>query len=383
MNIPDYIRSINPASFSNFTIQTRFPKILDNIVQDNQLGDSKDAILELKSNIDTLKIEQIPGSQFALFNESITPFLGLSIYEAPFFITEMFFYQKIAQILKFHENHHDYFRLTKLNGLKACNAYIDTLSGNLAEIDELDISPFLSKALLYALWGNLADLSLFTLENTFNHQNSNDDSADNILINNSSAIVDRLLQHTGSIHIFLDNTGFELISDLYLIAVLLQATTCNIIVHVKPIPMFVSDTTQQDWDITLTHLKQVDNIQVNEWSNKIMTATNSGRVTSITQDFWASGYSFSDEWFASLGIDTKDIVISKGDLNYRRYFQDRMWNYTTPTNEASFVKQYKNIAIRTLKSEIMTNLNDATVTNLNQKDKDWLINGKYGLIQLF
>ena len=38
--------------------------------------------------------------------------------------------------------------------------------------------------------------------------------------------------------------------------------------------------------------------------------------------------------------------------------------------------------IRTLKAEIMTGLSEEECLDIVERDKDWMINGNYGLIQL-
>jgi len=78
---------------------------------------------------------------------------------------------------------------------------------------------------------------------------------------------------------------------------------------------------------------------------------------------------------------TSDLLIFKGDANYRRLFGDRQIQAETKPNLLSNYLPSSSIAIRILKSEIMLGMSSDVVSFLFEKDKDWMINGKYGMIQ--
>ena len=75
------------------------------------------------------------------------------------------------------------------------------------------------------------------------------------------------------------------------------------------------------------------------------------------------------------------LIISKGDANYRRLIGDRHWPYTTPFDDVVCYLPAPLVALRTLKSDVLVGLKPGQQPILDQKDPDWLINGRWGLIQ--
>lgn len=77
------------------------------------------------------------------------------------------------------------------------------------------------------------------------------------------------------------------------------------------------------------------------------------------------------------------LIISKGDLNYRKLVGDVFWNPTVPFTEAvGHFKPSKLIALRTLKSDITCGLPEGLAEHISQTDPDWLKIGKYAVIQV-
>ncbi len=76
-----------------------------------------------------------------------------------------------------------------------------------------------------------------------------------------------------------------------------------------------------------------------------------------------------------------DLLIFKGDANYRRLFGDRIIPFNHNVSDFTNYLPAKSVAIRILKSELMLGLEKNKETELFNSDKDWLGNGKYGIIQ--
>lgn len=377
---PDYIRSSKKSSFSHYTIKNRFPQIVQNITKENP-NFFDDVFKEFSLGLFDEKISRICDETTKLFDQSVLPFVGQSIFEAPFFVSEMYFYHRIISILRKNGIQSDPFFSVKKKALEDGNIFLEQLALDLFDGRLSELKKCINSAFVLSLWGNLADLSLFTIDqDTITRNNENHDR---ILINDSKVFIDKMITNQNVIHFLMDNAGYELISDLYLISILLKYTDCIIRVHVKPMPMFVSDVTQSDWDFTLSYMSQSDTNEVKKWHRFIEDATNSGRLFVETHYFWSSCYLFSDEWFRKIGISVDDLIISKGDLNYRRFFEDREWEPTAKILSSINVSKNSGVLIRTMKSEIVTGLNQRVVEMLDKNEKDWMTSGKFGLIQMF
>ena len=75
-----------------------------------------------------------------------------------------------------------------------------------------------------------------------------------------------------------------------------------------------------------------------------------------------------------------DVLLSKRDAKYRRFFHDKQFpaHVTVELNSIGFSKVF---ALRTLKSEIQTGLDPDKVTELDQQDPGWMSGGQYAVIQ--
>jgi len=76
-----------------------------------------------------------------------------------------------------------------------------------------------------------------------------------------------------------------------------------------------------------------------------------------------------------------NLIIVKGDANYRRLLGDRHWDFTTPFEQVVNYMPVPMVALRTLKAEIVIGLDKQQVIETAEQDKKWLYNGRWGLIQ--
>jgi hypothetical protein len=76
-----------------------------------------------------------------------------------------------------------------------------------------------------------------------------------------------------------------------------------------------------------------------------------------------------------------DLVISKGDANYRRLLGDLHWEPTAPFSE--IVRPLQPVlALRTAKSLVAAGVDGVTVQRASATDPDWLTSGDWGMVQL-
>jgi len=77
-------------------------------------------------------------------------------------------------------------------------------------------------------------------------------------------------------------------------------------------------------------------------------------------------------------LRSADLLIAKGDANYRRLLGDRHWPLDLPFQQVVSGYPFGVLALRTLKSEIAIGISPEKVPT---SDPDWMINGRWGLIQ--
>lgn len=76
-----------------------------------------------------------------------------------------------------------------------------------------------------------------------------------------------------------------------------------------------------------------------------------------------------------------DLVIVKGDANYRRLLGDRHWPITTSVDEAIPYFPTSFVSLRTLKSDPIVGISMETYNRMLDHDAEWRVNGQYGIIQ--
>ena len=214
---------------------------------------------------------------------------------------------------------------------------------------------------LNCLWANQADLSL---HKSGCHQNGVDE---NLLLNNFPSFDFR----NKTVHIVLDNSGIELLADLVL-ARYLARKECKVVLHFKQYPWFVSDCTIADLEFLQTELTEFsEGRALNDFINS------SSNIFVESSLVWNSPLPIRhlNRPMYSRFVES-DLVIFKGDLNYRKLLFDTHGLAHTNVSEACGNLKFDCLAIRTLKCD--------TLVGVNVKKKledDWMHSGKYGIIQ--
>ena len=154
--------------------------------------------------------------------------------------------------------------------------------------------------------------------------------------------------------------------------------------HYKPRPHFVSDATLGDWDAALAALERHSSPALRAWWQRLDGALRSGRLRTATHAFWCR----PSPW-AELPADLRaplsqaHVVVLKGDLNYRRYVEDRAWPHDTSTIDLWLPELPPVLALRVLKSELAVGLPRDATEDLSRAEPDWLFNGRNAVVQLF
>ncbi|KAH8923330.1 DUF89 domain-containing protein [Atractiella rhizophila] len=282
---------------------------------------------------------------------------------------------------------------------------------------------FLEIALM-SLWGNATDLSLLTnmtAEDIRRLQQSDTSSGGEegreILANDLQdawAYLSDLKDKKRRVDIVLDNSGFELYTDLIFADFLLSSSlTSKIVFHPKLIPYFVSDVTPSDFVFTFEVLKDPDffvtdsfkpsseqkdalesmrrrwevYVKDGRWNLSVPLDTTLGGQVTGEEEFWSGPLPYSDLPTQApvllKRLQEADLVVFKGDLNYRKLTGDAWWPTTTPFPEAlgELAGKFPILALRTCKADVCVGLKEGKEEELENKASDWRRSGKFAVAQ--
>ena len=94
------------------------------------------------------------------------------------------------------------------------------------------------------------------------------------------------------------------------------------------------------------------------------------------QAFWALPQNAQDE------LKTSDLVIIKGDCNYRRLLNDCLFDLSTPFEDVSAYFPAPILALRTLKAELGCGIPPERRAMAERDHRgDWMVSGRYGVVQ--
>jgi uncharacterized protein with ATP-grasp and redox domains len=300
---------------------------------------------------------------------------GQTWLNSEWFFVELFFYRRVIEATRWWETGRDPFAPKKAEEYAG-----ESIWRLLAQALESDGPPEerLSRLLGFALWGNRVDLS-YALAASHGGEAAH---ADDLLVDDRPAILEKLLNRKGTIHIVCDNAGTELAMDFALVDALLELD--NVVMHLKMHPTFVSDATVPDVLWLLGKLESgTQGTASVRLARRLREANEDGRLRFAPDLFWNSAHFISDlpPRLVRLFQDAR-LVISKGDANYRRLVSDTLWPHTLHPSEvlASFPAPL--MALRTLKCDVVLGLPDGMAERLDAVDPLWRVNGKRGIIQL-
>jgi len=386
MTFPPYLSTSDRNSFAYFTLINRFPGIIRSIAENNSLD------ADIKSKIENL-IRALPESPLELLPETsdanvrINNEIKKNAYRwnnAPFIFIENYLYHLLGEIMNFKKNGKDYFSFKK-NADVILNK--DRFAGFIERIDELFSKKYeeaLRDVLYFNILGNKADLSQLSDLRKGKLK---------LLIDDTEKAAD-IFRSAKRIDIVLDNSGEELFFDILLVYFLFsKAKTEKIVLHFKTMPYFVSDAMKADFYFLLKEIaggeprsrRDAEEDSINKQGKKfadlIYQYVESGRLLLCDDTYWNDTGDFCDmPPHIRNEIDKSDLVIFKGDLNYRKLIGDRQWDFSARTEEITGYIKKNCLIIRILKSELMTGLKKDEIPDLY--NNAWMYNGQYGVIQM-
>jgi uncharacterized protein with ATP-grasp and redox domains len=385
--LPPPLMTSEPGSFARQTIVQRKPQIIDQVIADNDYSaDVVQELEKLKDEIATQPVRplagDVPGA--AAWNRALAAYDGRTWLELPWYFAETLFYRRLLDAVR-------YFGPGPYEGLDpfgaAKQAQIELAAARLAEVwGALSAAdPNLSfEALLHScLWGNRADLSNQSVRLEVRGGLAARDERHNLLIDHTEKVLRIVTGGLGRVDFVSDNVGLDLLFDLALIDLMLrQAWVERSICHLKADPFFVSDAMPKDVQATISELVVSPASSVRALGERLRGYIATGRLSLEADSFWTSHLMFCQ--FPPLLRDMlagSDLVVLKGDVNYRRLLDDRHWPHTTPLEQAAAYFPAPFLVLRTLKGEIQIGLAPGQAEAVAAEDPDWLIDGQRGLIQ--
>ena len=231
-----------------------------------------------------------------------------------------------------------------------------------------------------ALWGNRADLSNPEVASTAG-EGLLDLQSHQLLIDDTARIWDYLSRGSlARVDIVTDNAGMELALDLRL-ADFFLACGLPVRLHLKQTPFFVSDARITDLYLTLGRLASASPRSA-ALCQRLHEAIAEGRITLRDDPFWSTCLSYHQmPAHIEHELAQSGLVLLKGDLNYRRLLDDRHWPPTA--HLADTIPHFPTplATLRTLKAEVIVDLEPGQAEALTVADPTWMINGRRGVIQ--
>lgn len=371
----------DPGSFARHTIVERKPQILQQVIEDNDYPAAVVAALEeLQHEIAACLIQPLteaaPDAGF--WNEGWAAHRGRSWLQLPWYFAETYFYRRLLEAVRFWQpgpwQGHDPFQARKSSmDREAVLWAADTWPAVVAASQDVTIQQLLHSA----LWGNRADLSNYTVREGVRGGADVRMEMANILIDDTAQAIAHLTAGLKRVDVICDNSGKELLCDLALADFLLsRGWVKEIVLHLKLCPFFVSDAMPKDVEEVVGLLKP------SPLGGRLYDHIAEKRLSLRDDPFWTS-YLMFRQMPPSLASELAeaDLVILKGDVNYRRLLDDRHWPHTARLEQIAAYFPAPHLVMRTLKGEIVVGLPPGKADELAAEEPDWLINGKRGIIQ--
>lgn len=390
--LPPPLRGAEIGSFAHNTIVVRLPDIAWRVLAENDFP--PDVAARLEALIDELPDGRIrPLADGHDWDDYTAVYPHHTWLDVPWFFAENYFYRRILEATGYFGQGPlaglDPFAYQKKLGLETAVANIRALAVQMETWlaqgwDEI----IFGQLLAVDLWGNQADLSLWPADGQGqpNHADHSTRQA-HLLVDDTTAVTNHLTNHPTNqplrLDFLIDNAGFELLGDLCLADYWLGSSHRNTVrFHLKIHPTFVSDALVSDVLAAIEFLGQDKDVRVQNLAERLRQYWQNGRLQCHYHPFWTSplpGWEMPPDLRRQLA--GASLIISKGDALYRRLLGDRHWPFTTPFADIVSYLTAPLVALRTLKSEVATGLKPDQITALNQKDPNWLTNGRWGVIQ--
>lgn len=386
LGYPNPIMTDASNEFGSHTMHVRVPAILDQTLAANpQLNDTRrEALTVLRDEIASgavmkpLTWQGENADEIAGWQAAYTRRAGQTWHSTDWFFAETFAYRRLMEAVDYFKTRLDPFSTIKRE--EYASAQHQTLFDKALDVDAPP-NETLHSLIGMDLWGNRVDLSYAE-----SRTHGMDIVSDDMLVDDRSAILARLHDHPGDVHLVADNAGSELTTDLVLIDALLRdGWTERVVLHVKYHPTFVSDATVHDVDAFLDECGagQYGSKAV-EFAARLRDAMQQQRIVIESDVYWNSAFlwwEMPEHLLHTLRLAA--LVFVKGDANYRRVVGDAFWPHETQFAQVVEHVGIPVACIRTFKSDPVVGLAPGVAERLQAADPRWRWSGKRGVIQAY
>lgn len=337
------------GSFAHLTCTVRWPKIVRNLAK--RLPAHQRALLGLADEIESGTVQVMRGADDDRRFDAVHDVMCMPWTELPWYLGESWLYARVRAAVGYKHHGRDPFR----------DAKAAEEAGVVDGDNPHDPAP-LQSALWRCLWGNRVDLSL---PSAMAHS---DESEASLLVDDREAAL-AMLSDARQVAIILDNAGVEVFADLQLARALADLGKV-VTLWAKDVPFFVSDAMPVDVEIARRRLRRP------------LPPTVTVRADPF---FTGPGFLHSAELPRHLreALADNDVIVCKGDCNYRRLVSDRPYSADDDDAFADVVDlPAPVIAVRTLKAEVAVGITAVAAARARTADAEWLVSGRFGVIQV-
>lgn len=387
------------GSFAHHTITVRLPKIARQVIEDNRFPEEITAALQLLiTEIPESPLRELrgPGADLQCWQKYLEPYRGRNWLDIPWLFAETYFYRRIVEATRYFMpgpfQGYDPYQGQKKLTRDAARPLMISLA-RLLDKALADKNPSFERQehdlyhlLLSNVWGNQADLSMWSATETRPDHQVITVQRSHLLVDQARTAIEYLQRQKGRarrVDILLDNCNPELLHDLALTDYLLSTHLVQSVrLHAKPYPYFVSDALTVDVLNTIQELSTDPEPALTALGYRLAAHIKQKRLSIIDDFYWTAPLSYWEMPDAlRQELSESSLVISKGDVNYRRLAGDRAWPPTTPFEAVAGYFPAPLLALRVLKAELALGLTEEQVSQLRATDPGWLVNGNWAVIQ--
>lgn len=400
--------------FAYKSLHTRWPAIVDGVIADLEHAASTAPEAgaaeapRLVAAIHAIKDQMHDDAELGTFPSALTngdvfnaatP-AGTKWHSAPWLLSECVLYRRLQEVFdeSSHWKQYDMFQRQKnetfVKSADAVSNLAHRYEAITAQLAGAAVEPAVLEVLVHellstSLWGNATDLSLLvtvSLEELKKLQVAAENrDKESLLVNDFPKVWKQLQsQRGGRVDIVLDNSGFELYTDLVLALFLLDTGLADqVVMHPKSQPWFVSDVVPTDFGAVLGMLGDATKFPAHRESldkivEQLVGYMSEGQLLIRTSPFWTTPLPYWEIKENGKGggdalwrdLKQSKLVILKGDLNYRKLTGDLAWARTTPFATAVqdlASSQVPLVTLRTVKADVCVGLPEGKAEELGAK----------------